>query len=193
MSNETLYTLTNKVLLLQEYIEQAENPEELAELIADSKEALELSIDDKLEGMMTIRQNKLARVAAIKEESSRLLEIAKKEEKEVERIEKYAAQQLSEIGHSYKEKQKRQVGMFNLKFKKLPTSIEIVDAKKIPMKYMSIPKAPEAKPDKKALLDLMKEKAKFLHGEKWTKEITELELAEFGIKLVNDRQKFEVE
>jgi hypothetical protein len=188
----TLYTLTNKVLMLQEYIEKAENPEELAELIADSKEALELSIDDKLEGMMTIRQNKLARVNALKEESARLAELAKKEQKEVERIEKYAQDQLSTLGHSHKEKSKKIVGNFEMKFKKLPPKLEIVDAKKVPAKYMSIPKPKPAEPDKKALLDLMKEKAKFLHGDKWTKEIDELALEDFGIKLENNNQKFEI-
>lgn len=192
MTKETLYSLTNNLLRLQEFIEQAESPEELAELIADSKEALEISIDDKIEGMMTIRQNKLARANALKEEAARLKKLAESEEKAAERIVKYAADELSKLGHNYKENAKKTVGKFNLQFKKLPPVVEIVDASKIPAQYMNIPPTPAATPDKKELLDLLKQKAEFLHGKKWTKEIDGLDLEEFGIKLVNNNSKFEV-
>ena len=190
--NETLYSLTNNLLQLLEYVESAENPEELAELIADSKEALELSIDEKLEGMMTIRQNKLARINALKEEAARLTDLAKSEEKAIEKIEKYAESELTKIGHNYKDNAKKMVGKFNFTFKKLPPKLEIVDASKIPPQYMNIPTPPPAAPDKKELLDLLKKKAEFLHGKKWTKEIDELPLEEYGIKLVNNNSKFEV-
>jgi hypothetical protein len=189
----TLYELTNQMKMLQEYIEQAENPEELAVLIKDSKEALELSIDDKLEGMMMIRQNKQARIDGLKAEAERLLVVADKEQKEIDRIERYAEQQLTELGHSHKENQKRVAGKFNFKFKKNPPKLEILDKDKIPAKYMNVPKTPAPAPDKAALLKLMKEKAEFLHGKKWTKEIDELVLEDFGIKMENNNQKFEIE
>jgi hypothetical protein len=190
--NETLYSLTNNLLRLQEFIEQAENAEELADLIADSKEALEVSFDEKLEGMMTIRQNKLARINALEEEAARLKKLAESESKAIGRIEKYAASELEKLGHNYKEKAKKTVGKFDLQFKKLPPKLEIVDQSKIPAQYMNIPTPPPAAPDKKELLDLLKKKAEFLHGKKWTKEIDGLDLEEFGIKLVNNNSKFEV-
>lgn len=192
MTNETLYSLTNNLLRLQEFIEEAENPEELAELIADSKEALELSIDEKIEGMMIIRQNKLARANALKEEAERLKKLAESEEKAAEKVEKYAASELEKLGHNYKENAKKTVGKFNLTFKKLPPKLEIIDESKIPAQFMNIPAPPKPTPDKKELLDLLKKKAEFLHGKKWTKEIDGLDLEEFGIKLVNSNSKFEV-
>jgi hypothetical protein len=191
--SESLYSLTDKMLKLLSFVEEAENPEELAELIADSKEALEISIENKLEGMMMIRQNKLARISALEEEAKRLKDIAAKEQKQVDKIEKYAQDEMTKLGHSYKEKSSKAIGKFTLKFKKLPPKLEIVDASKIPTQYMNIPPAPAAKPDSKELLDLLKKKAELLHGKKWTKEIDGLELAEFGIKLINNNSKFEVE
>lgn len=195
--SESLYTLTDKLLALAAYIESADGSEELKELLEDSEEALQLSIDEKLEGIMTIRQNKLARIGAIQDEIKRLNGIIEGEQKTVTRLEKYAEEELVRLGHSYKDKKKavRAVGKFNLKFKKLPPKLEIVDAKKIPPQYMNIPtpKPPEPKPDAKELLDLLKQKAEFLHGKKWAKEIDGLELEEFGIKMVNNNQKFEIE
>lgn len=192
--SESLYSLTGKMLQLLAFVEEAENVEEMTESIAETKELIEMSIDEKLEGLLTIRQNKLARVNALKEESKRLLELAAKEDKEIEKIEKYAESQLSALGYSYKDKKlsTKAVGKFNLQFKKLPPKLEIIDAKKIPAQYMNIPPTPAAKPDSKELLDLLKTKAELLHGKKWTKEIDRLELEEFGIRLINDNSKFEV-
>lgn len=192
---ETLYSLTDKVLLLLEYVEGSENPEELAQLLEDNQEALQLSIDEKLEGLMTIRQNRIARMNALKEEADRLSKLAKQEEKEIEKLTKYAEFELTRLGHTYKDKKlaKRTVGKFNLKFKKLPPKLEIVDASKIPTQYMNVPPTPAAKPDAKELLDLLKEKAEFLHGKKWTEQIEGLALDEFGIKLINNNSKFEIE
>lgn len=191
--SEALYSLTDKVKSLLNYIEAAENPEELAESLADTKELLDMSIDDKFEGMMTIRQNKLARVDALKAEAKRLTELAKTEEKQVEKIEKYAEFEMQKLGYSHKSKEKmRAVGKFNIGFKKLPPILEIVDASKIPAKYMNIPAPPAPTPDKKELLDLLKLKAETLHGKKWSKEIDGLALEDFGIKMVNSNQKFEI-
>lgn len=192
--SETLYSLTDKVIRLQQFVEEAENPEELAELLADSEEALELSIDDKLEGMMTIRQNKAARAEALKLEAKRLQDLAKAEENQVKRIEAYAESELLKLGYRHNDKNKkiREVGKFNIGFKKLPSVLEITDASKIPAKYMNMPPVPEATPDKKELLDLLKKKAEFLHGKKWSASVDELVLEDFGVKLVNDRQAFQV-
>jgi hypothetical protein len=195
VNNESLYSLTDRMVQLLNFVEQAENPEELAESIAETKELLEMSIDDKLEGIMTIRQNKLARVSALEDEAKRLTELAKKEKTQIAKMEKYAEDELTRLGYSYKDKKNsvKAVGKFNMKFKKLPPKLEIIDAKKIPSDYMNIPPTPAAQPDKKELLDLLKKKAEFLHGKKWTKEIDELKLEDFGIRLVNNNQKFEIE
>lgn len=193
--NQSLYSLTDKMLQLLAFVEQAENPEELAESIAETQEALQMSIDEKLDAIMTIRQNKLSRVNALKEEAKRLTELAAKEQKQVEKMEKYAEDELTRLGYSYKDKKlsSKAVGKFNLKFKKLPPKLEIVDASKIPPQFMNIPTPPPPKPDAKELLDALKKKAEFLHGKKWAKEIDGLTLEEWGIKMVNSNQKFEIE
>ncbi|QFG05719.1 host-nuclease inhibitor protein [Bacillus phage 035JT001] len=189
----TLYNLTDKMRALLDYIQDAENPQELEELLKDSKEALDLSIDEKLEGMMMIRQNKLARANALKEEAKRLNDLAKQEEAEVDRIESYAAYELEKLGYDHKAKERyRSVGKFNLGFKKLPPSVEILDASKIPTQYMNIPVAPPPSPDKKEIAKLLKTKAETLYGSKWTKEKDEIVIEEFGVKLVNNKQKFEI-
>jgi Siphovirus Gp157 len=193
-NTESLYSLTDKMLQLLAFVERAENPEELAESIAATEAELQMSIEDKLEGMMTIRQNKLARIEALKNEAKRLTDLAKIEESAVGRIEKYAEDEMTRIGYTYKDKKKSTLaaGKFNLQFKKLPPKLEILDEKKIPMNFMNIPAPPPAAPDKKALLDALKKKAEFLHGKKWTGQIDELPLEEWGVKLVNNNSKFEV-
>lgn len=191
--SETLYTLTDKLRLIQRHLEEAEDLDDLKELLQDTEEALSLSIDDKLEGMMTIRQNKLARVEALEAEAKRLKELAKSEQIQIKRLEEYAEFELKKLGYSYNAKdKKRAVGKFTVGFKKLPPKLEILDESKIPMQYMNIPPMPQATPDKAELLKVLKQKAEFKHGKKWTKEIEEMEIEEFGVKLINNNQSFEV-
>jgi len=184
MSEFTLYELSNRMLELQALIENHEG--DMTDILLDTEEMLEMSLDDKLEGIMKVRQNKLAKVDAFKQEENRLAERRKREEKEISKLEQYLEAELTRLGYNYKEKKKREVGTFAIQFKKLPPKLEIVNPDKIPFDYMNIPVV-QPTPDKKELLDFLKKKV----AEKGLdiKTVDEFAFDEYGIKLVNNGQK----
>lgn len=186
MTGTSLYEISKNISELEYIIENHEGEMNL-EVLTDTEESLQLSLDDKLEGIMKIRQNKLSRIDTFKAEEKRLAEMRKEEEKSIEKLEKYATMQLQRLGYNYKDKKKRDVGIFAIQFKKLPPKLEILDETKIPMDYMNIPIPPKPTPDKKELLDFLK--AEVLKNGKDIKKIDEFDYAQFGIKLINNGEK----
>lgn len=188
MSGTSLYEITKNISELEYIIENHEGEMNL-EVLGDTEESLQLSLDDKLEGIMKVRQNKLSRIETFKTEEKRLSELRKTEESSIAKLEKYAVMQLQRLGYNYKGKKKRDVGIFAIQFKKLPPKLEILDETKIPMTYMNIPIPPNPTPDKKELLDFLK--AEVLKNGKDIKKIDEFNYADFGIKLINNGEKID--
>lgn len=182
----SLYEITKSIAELEYIIDNHEGEMNL-DALRDTEESLELTLDDKLEGIMMVRQNKLSRIETFKNEEKRLAELRKEEESAIAKLEKYAVMQLQRVGYNYKSKKRRDVGIFAIQFKKLPPKLEILDETKIPMDYMNIPIAPKPSPDKKELLDFLK--AEVLKNGKDIKKIDEFDYAKFGIKLINNGEK----
>lgn len=200
--SETLYSLTDKALELAQYIEDNAD-QNLEELLKDTIESIELSIDEKLEAILKIRQNKLAAAKAIKEEMERMKKRMDSLNGEAARLEAYLDFEVRRLGHTYKDKKmkKRVVGNWELSIKKKVPTLEIVDSNKIPMNFFVMQPAPAPAVDRKALLDHLKEKAiEHLEATKdpdrKTKvkmdEVDVFDLEDMGIRLVNNQSTLNI-
>lgn len=89
-----LYELTGSYAVLQQKIEDGADSEALAETL----EALEGAIEEKVEGIYKVRQNLQAMIDALDAEEKRLAERKKSLKNELERLKEYTVQQLSKTG-----------------------------------------------------------------------------------------------
>ena len=90
-----LYELATDFLTFMEAIENEEVPEEA---IADTLEAITLSIEDKADNIACLLKNLEAEVIAFKAEEARLAERRKAKEKTYDRIKEYLAENLQRVG-----------------------------------------------------------------------------------------------
>jgi Siphovirus Gp157 len=188
--NETLYQLTGKLLEFQNFLEGFDaTDEESLKAMQDTMESLQISTQEKFEGLMKVRANKMARLQGVIMEINRLSDMKTSIEREIVSIEKYADMELSKLAQAHPKDSKKafkfEAGAFTLKYKKLPPVLEITDAEKIPLQYMVMPPVPQEKPDKKAILDDLKKQID-------TKEIKDFEFPEWGVKVVNTNKKMEI-
>jgi hypothetical protein len=140
-----LYELTGKYAEIQQLIEDGEDPE----VLADTLDALEEAIGDKVDAIHKLIRNIQADIDALKAEEKRLAERRKVLESQQERLKAYVERELSSAGI---DKVKTSIGIFG--FRKAPPSIEILDISQIPAEYL-IPQEPKV--DKKGLLNHFKE------------------------------------
>ena len=139
-----LYELTEKYAELQKMIEDGVDPEALA----DTLEALEGAIEEKVEAIYRLRQNLQADIEALKAEEKRLADKRKSLEAQVERLKEYVERELEAAGI---DKIKTTIGTVG--FRKAPASVEILDVGKIPMEFL-IPQDPKV--DRRGLLNAFK-------------------------------------
>lgn len=138
-----LYELTENYLRVLELAEEME-----PELLRDTLESIQESIEDKAENTAKLIKSLEADVKAIKEEEKRLADRRKALEKKIENIKDYLREQLELAGI---DKVKRPT--ITVSIQNNPPSVRVIDEKIIPSDFM-IPVAPKI--DKKAILEKLK-------------------------------------
>ena len=141
-----LYELTENYLQLLEMAEDMD-----PELLRDTLESIQESIEDKAENTAKLIKSLEADVKAIKEEEKRLADRRKALEKKIENIKDYLREQLELAGI---DKVKRPT--ITVSIQNNPPSVRVVNEELIPSHFM-IPQPPKL--DKKGILEKLK------HGE----------------------------
>ena len=142
-----LYELTGAYADLQQKIEDGADPEALA----DTMEAIEGAIEEKVEAIYQLRQNLQAEIDAYKAEEKRLADKRKALESRMEWLKEYVERELAAAGI---DKVKTRIGTVG--FRNAPPSINILDISRIPKDYL-IPQDPKV--DKRGLLRDFKNRA----------------------------------
>lgn len=137
------------------------------ETFDDTIEALEGSADEKAENVARMIDNFVAQAKVLKEEE----DLLKKKRKTLENSVDFLTGNL-EVYLKSRGKQEHQVGMYKLRYKKLPPIVEVIDQEEIPEAYL-VPQPPKV--DKQGLARVLKD------GE-----------AVPGVELITGRTKFEV-
>ena len=137
-----LYELTNDFQQVQSMIEEGH------EGLEDTLEAINLSIEDKLENIGKVIRNLEAEVNAYKEEEKRLADKRKSIENNIKNLKGYAEEALRVTGE-----RKIKAGLFTFSIQKNPPSVVINDEKLIPKQFY-VPVEPKL--DKSTIKDLLK-------------------------------------
>lgn len=138
-----LYELTENYLRVLELAEEME-----PELLMDTLESIQESIEDKAENTAKLIKSLEADVKAIKEEEKRLADRRKALEKKIENIKDYLREQLELAGI---DKVKRPT--ITVSIQNNPPSVRVVNEELIPSHFM-IPQPPKL--DKKGILEKLK-------------------------------------
>lgn len=138
-----LYELTENYLQLLEMAEDMD-----PELLRDTLESIQESIEDKAENTAKLIKSLEADVKAIKEEEKRLADRRKALEKKIENIKDYLREQLELAGI---DKVKRPT--ITVSIQNNPPSVRVVNEELIPSHFM-IPQPPKL--DKKGILEKLK-------------------------------------
>lgn len=138
-----LYELTENYLRVLELAEEME-----PELLRDTLESIQESIEDKAENTAKLIKSLEADVKAIKEEEKRLADRRKALEKKIENIKDYLQEQLELAGI---DKVKRPT--ITVSIQNNPPSVRVVNEELIPSHFM-IPQPPKL--DKKGILEKLK-------------------------------------
>ena len=119
------------------------------EVMQDTLDSIEGTLESKLENTVKVIRNRKARREALKAEEDRLKKARQSEENAVKWLETYVKDNLKLIG-----KNKYEAGMFKLSIQKNPVSVNITDKKILPEDYL-IPQPPKVNNTtlKKALKD----------------------------------------
>ena len=139
-----LYELTERYMQLIDLSEQLD-----PETFKDTLDAIQDSLEDKVENTAKVVKSLEADVTAIKEEEKRLKERRQVLETKIDSIKNYLKEQLELAGI---DKVKRPT--ITVSIQKNPPSVKVIDEKLIPSSFM-IAKAPEL--DKKAVLEKLKD------------------------------------
>lgn len=138
-----LYELTESYMQLIDLSEQLD-----PETFKDTLDAIQDSLEDKVENTAKVVKSLESDVTAIKEEEKRLKERRRVLETKIDSIKNYLKEQLELAGI---DKVKRPT--FTVSIQNNPPKAEIVDEKSIPLQFM-IPQP--AKVDKRAILEKLK-------------------------------------
>lgn len=139
-----LYELTESYMQLIDLSEQLD-----PETFKDTLDAIQDSLEDKVENTAKVVKSLESDVTAIKEEEKRLKERRQVLETKIDSIKNYLKEQLELAGI---DKVKRPT--ITVSIQKNPPSVKVIDEKLIPSSFM-IAKAPEL--DKKAVLKKLKD------------------------------------
>ncbi len=119
------------------------------DMIADTVEAIEGEISDKIEQLLAITKNKAALAEALKKEADALNERAKSLLKHNENIKQYIIQSMTTM-----EKKRFNAGIHTLTVRAPSVSVKIDDVSLIPPEYVEY--VTEMKPDKNAIKQQLK-------------------------------------
>lgn len=142
----TLYELNEKY---QQLLDMVESGDVDPQTLADTMEAVEGEIEDKLEGCACIVKQMEADAVSLKTEEDRLTARRKSLENNTKRMKEYMQLIMIQIG-----KPKVKTRLFNMNIQKNPASAEILDIDNVPSGFWTVP-APTV--NKSAVRDYLKE------------------------------------
>lgn len=137
-----LYELTNFEAQLIQMLEEGEE-------VADTLEAIESSVEEKLESYAKVIRTFEARATVKQLEIKRLQDSARTDEEAVKRMKRAMQDYLEGTG-----KRKVETPLFKVWMQKNPASVEVVDESLVPKEFYKIP---EPQLDKTALKNALKE------------------------------------
>lgn len=137
-----LYELTNFETQLIQMLEEGEE-------VADTLEAIESSVEEKLESYAKVIRTFEARATVKQLEIKRLQDSARTDEEAVKRMKRAMQDYLEGTG-----KRKVETPLFKVWMQKNPASVEVVDESLVPKEFYKIP---EPQLDKTALKNALKE------------------------------------
>ena len=111
--------------------QEVQNMELDPEVMQDTLDSIEGTLESKLENTVKVIRNRKARITALKAEEDRLKKARQSEENAVKWLEMYVKDSLKLIG-----KNKYEAGMFKLSIQKNPVSVNITNKKILPEDYL---------------------------------------------------------
>lgn len=183
-----LYQINENMAQIEEYIESAENPEEMERLMNDTIEANEEQAVEIIESLQAMERNYSAEAEKFKNEEQFFKQRKLEQQKRADKINKFVAETLAGLGYDHKNKKKIETKFGKTGFRKNPPKLEITDKSKIPMKYEIIP---EPTYDTKKMLNDYKEELKYEEenekGKAVKKQKDELDYTEeYGFRIINN-------
>ncbi len=133
----TLYELTGEYAELMAKYEAAESDEE-AEQIWQQIDGLACDITTKAEAYARVMKNKMADAAGYKAEADRLTKLAKREEKQAERLQESIKNAMIQVGAR---EIQTSIGAWRTRVN--PPSCDVVDIKAVPERFRKAIEPPE--------------------------------------------------
>lgn len=127
-----LYELNVAMTNLLDAMDQMENTEDKI-LIKNSIDQLQMQTTEKIENLIKYIKNLEAEAKALTEEAKRLTDRKKATENKIDRLKDYLKDFTSNL-----EGKKYNTGIFNLSIRKNPVSVNVVDLKAIPRKFITV-------------------------------------------------------
>lgn len=166
-----LYDLATQYKKIQEFADESLDNDEVTEddleVLIDTIDAVQDSLENKLENTVKLMKSWEYSIEALKKEEERLAKKRKVLENRQKSLKTYAQSALESNGID-----KVKAGLFKIRLQKNPPSINILDSSKVPDTYKI---AQEPKIDSKALLNDVK------NG-----------LAVEGVELITDKQHLRI-
>lgn len=134
-----LYEITDVLLQVEDLLEAGED-------VQDTLDALQLSLEDKIEGLVKVIRNFEASAEAKKNEAKRLKEEAEKDQANADRLKDWIKLNLIRLG-----KKKVETDLFKVTVTKPREKIEI-DETRLPDDYFIIKREPISKTELKKLV-----------------------------------------
>lgn len=160
-----LYELTSDYIKFNEYANQVLESEDLTDddlqMLIDTLDAINDSIERKVENTVKLMKNIEGDIAAYKAEEERLKKRRIVQENTYKRLKEYVQNMLEIAGI-----QKINAGLFKVRLQKNPPSVDVFDERKVPDEY-KIPQDPKI--DSKKLLNDLKA-GKVIEGAKIAEE-----------------------
>lgn len=155
-----LYELSQNFRNLQQVLENAEEDENLKELVINSMKELECDLSTKVENIVRLIKNLQAEVEALKAEEKRLAKERKTRENKIENLQGYLFDTISGL-----EKREVKGGIFTVSIKKNPPKAVVEELNAIPKQF--IVNTPSV--DKKMLKEALKN-GEMIEGAKLVQE-----------------------
>lgn len=150
-----LYELNSKFLELQGILDELEDSPDvdLKEMIADSLESIEATIESKIENLIKLQKQYDAEADMFKSEKDRLQIKQKSAENKAENVKRFIEDQLKLLGYDGTNKKQLQAGLWKANIQKNAPSLVVALDAVIPKEYY---RQPEPVLDKRELLDAVK-------------------------------------
>lgn len=155
MKLPTLYQMTDEYLVAFQQLQESDMP---PEVVRDTLEGLQYPIEEKSTAIAQMARNMEALADQIKTAREQMLERESLLRKQAERLEGYILENLERAAI-----QKIECPYFKISVQKNPARVDIDEGALIPDRYLSIPKIPDPKPDKKAIKEAL-EKGELIQG-----------------------------